>query len=140
MREMIKVRTGHAELTLEEIGEALPGTGQVMASVSYCFGMCWHAAHGGNWDLAAYYLRRTRKLLRGLAITRPKYAGQLAAFDAGGLEPLYQALLAHDRDPFEALYQKAVDEANNYHVDTGHPYIRWSPPPDPPDKSLDLNP
>jgi hypothetical protein len=138
MREMIKVRTGHAELTLEEIGEALPGTGEVMASVSYCFAMCWHAAQGGNWDLASYYLRRTRKLLRGLAITRPKYAGQLAAFDAGVLERLYRALEAHDRDLFEALYRQAVDEANGYHVETGHPYIRWSPPPEPPDKSLDL--
>jgi hypothetical protein len=138
MREMMKVRTGHAELTLEEIGEALPGTGEVMASVSYCFGMCWHAAQGGNWDLAAYYLRRTRSLLRGLAVTRPKYADQIRDYDTGVLEQLYAALLSRDRAAFGALYGRAVDEANEYHVTTGHPYIRWSLPMEPPEKGLDL--
>src|SRR2546429_846460 len=124
MLQMPRVRTRHAELTLEEIGTALPGTGEIMASVSSCYAMCWHAAAGGNWDLAAYYLRRTRSLLRGLAVTRPKYAEQLRAYDTGVLERLYEALVARDRRAFDALHLRAVDEANAYHVDTGHPYIR----------------
>jgi len=134
------VRTKHAELTLEDIGGALPGTGEIMASVSSCYAMSWHAAGGGNWDLAAYYLRRTRSLLRGLAVTRPKYAEQLATYDTGVLEALYQALVAQDRPAFEARYQQAVDEANFYHVETGHPYIRWITPDQPPEKGLDLGP
>jgi hypothetical protein len=134
----LTVRTKHAELTLEDIGTALPGTGEIMASVSSCYAMSWHAAAGGNWDLAAYYLRRTRSLLRGLAVTRPKYADQLRAYDVGVLEQLYAALIAHDRPAFEALYRRAVDEANDYHVDTGHPYIRWVLPAEPPEKGLDL--
>jgi hypothetical protein len=133
-----RVRTKHAELTLEDIGAALPGTGEIMASVSSCYAMSWYAAAGGGWDLAAYYLRRTRSLLRGLAVIRPKYAEQLGTYDAGVLEPLYQALVARDRPAFEALYQRAVDEANAYHVDTGHTYIRWMLPPEPPEKGLDL--
>jgi len=132
------VRTRHAELTLEDIGGALPGTGEVMASVGWCYSMCWHAALGGNWDLAAYYLRRVRSLLRGLAVTRPKYADQLRVYDAGVLERLYQSVLARDRAGFETLYGQATDEANAYHVDTGHPYIRWVVPAEPPEKGLDL--
>jgi hypothetical protein len=132
------VRTKHAELTLEDIGAALPGTGEVMASVSSCYAMCWHAAAGGNWDLAAYYLRRTRSLLRGLAVTRPKYADQLRVYETGVMEQLYLALVARDRPAFETLYARAVDEANRYHVDTGHPYIRWLLPAEPPEKGLDL--
>src|SRR5215471_12345149 len=112
MLDAPKVRTRHAELTLEDIGAALPGTGEIMASVSWCFAMCWHAAAGGNWDLSAYYLRRTRSLLRGLAVTRPKYADQVRDYDTGVLEALYQALVAQDRPAFEARYQQAVDEAN----------------------------
>ena len=135
-----QVRTKHAVLTLEEIAEALPGTGEVMASVSLCFGMCWHAVDGGNWDLAAYYLRRTRKQLRGLAVTRPKYADQLRDYDCGIMERLYQAVLTRDRPAFDERYQQAVDEANGYHRDTGHPYIRWRRPPTPPDGGLDLRP
>ena len=140
MLDAPKVRTKHAELTLEDIAGALPGTGEVMASVSSCYAMTWHAADGGNWDLAAYYLRRTRSLLRGLAVTRPKYAGQVRDFDTGVLEQLYQALLARDRGAFEALYERAIREANEYHVATGHPYIRWVRPAEPPENGLDLGP
>ena len=32
----------------------------------------------------------------------------------------------------------AVDQANAYHVETGHPYLRWSRPAEPPDRSVDL--
>jgi hypothetical protein len=140
MSNELRVRTKHAELTLEDIGAALPGTGEIMASVSSCYAMAWHATAGGNWDLGAYYLRRTRSLLRGLAVTRPKYADQVRDYDAGVLEQLYQALLAQDRAAFESLYQRATREANDYHVATGHPYIRWAVPADPPEKGLDLSP
>lgn len=132
--------TGHAELTLSEIGRALPGTGEIMRSVGHAFGMAWHAAEGGNWALGAYYLRRTRGLLRGLAVTRPKYAAQIAEFDGGWLESLYQATLARDSEAFRDRYARSVDQANQYHVTTGHPYIRWSAPVTPPEAGLDLGP
>ncbi len=138
MLDLPRIRTKHAELTLEDIGASLPGTGEIMASVGSCYAMCWHAATGGNWDLAAYYLRRTRSLLRGLAVTRPKYADQLREFDSGVLEQLYRTLLRRDRAGFERLYEAATDRANAYHVDTGHAYIRWSTPEEPPEKGLDL--
>ena len=134
--EEIRIRTKHAELSLEEVAGLLPGTGEVMASVSHCFAMCWHAAEGGNTDLATYFLNRTRNLLRGLAITRPKYADQVREFETEFLEPLYQALRDGDRDGFRVAYDRATDQANVYHVDTGHPYIRWARPPEPPDKGL----
>jgi len=138
MPETPTVRTRHAELTLEDIAAALPGTGEIMASVSWCFAMCWHAASGGNWDLSAYYLRRTRSLLRGLAVTRPKYADQVRDYDTGVMEDLYQSVLARNDAGFGALYRRATDEANGYHVTTGHPYIRWALPTQPPERGLDL--
>lgn len=133
------VQTKHAELSLEEIASALPGTGQVMRSVSHCFAMCFHAATGGNWDLAAYFLRQTRGLLRGLAVTRPKYAAQLDEYEVSFLEPLYRDVLSHDREAFEARFGAATDQANVYHVDTGHPYVVWSVPDEPPEKGLKLS-
>ncbi len=132
-----KVRTSHAELTLEEIAEALPGTGFVMAEVGRCYGACWHAAHGGNWDLAAYLLRRVRSLQRGLAVTRPKYKDQLAAFDRGALAPLFAALDARDLAGFDRAYDFAIERANHYHVETGKSYIRYRRPERAPD-DLDL--
>lgn len=138
MPEPLRVRTRHAELSLEEVAEALPGTGQVMAWVSHAFGMCWHAAHGGNSALAAYYLSRSRNLLRGLAVTRPKYAAQIRDFEAQHVERVREALAVGDLEAFDAAYQRAVDQANTYHADTGHPYIRWSRPERPAEAGLDL--
>jgi hypothetical protein len=110
-----------------------------MRSVSGCFAMSWHAAKGGNWDLGAYYLRRTRSLLRGLAVTRPKYAAQLDEFDAQHLEPIYASMLERRVDQFDVRVAAATSQANRYHVDTGHPYIQWHLPEQPPEQGLDLS-
>ncbi len=139
MAEHLRVRTKHADLSLEEVAGSLPGTGEVMSSVSHSYAMVWHAANGGNWDLAAHFLRRVRSLLRGLAITRPKYAEQIREFDRDLLEPCFQALLAEDLGSFDACYERAAARANEYHVATDHPYIRWRRPEQPPDGALDLS-
>ena len=134
------MRTRHGDLSLEEVAEALPGTGELMASVAHCYAMAWHAAEGGNWDLAAYFWRRTRGLLRGLAVVRPKYAAQVQDYDSAHLEPAYKALQARDLGAFRARFDAATERANRYHVETGHPYIRWQVPDEPPEKGLDLAP
>ncbi len=134
--ETPRVHTKHADLSLEEIATLLPGTGEIMASVSNCFGMCWHATASGGWDLGAYYLRRVRSLLRGLSVTRPKYSAQLRDFDTGVLKQLYQSILERDRAAFDRLYALAMKEANTAHVETGHPYIVWRLPAEPPEKGL----
>jgi hypothetical protein len=140
MAEAPRIRTKHGELSLEDVAAVLPGTGEVMRSVSHCFAMSGHAARGGNWGLAHYYLRRTRSMLRGLAVTRPKYRNQLAQFDSDFLEPLYQAQLSRDPSLSEERLASAVEQANVYHVDTGHDYIRWRIPDAVPEPGLDLSP
>lgn len=121
-----------------DLAQLLPGTGEIMASVGRCFGESWHAAQAGNYDLAAYFVRRTRSLLRKLLAVRPKYTDQVTEFDREHLEAVYQALMAKDLSAFTAAYDRAVDRANFYHVDTGHPYIVWRAPDEPPDPGLDL--
>jgi hypothetical protein len=135
-----RIRTRHGEVTLAEIASLLPGAGDLMAVVSRNYGNLWHAAQGGNWELASFYFRRTRALLRNLSITRPQYAAQLAEYERDQLEPVGRALLAKDRAAFEMAYQESVDRANELHVVTGYPYIRWSRPVHPPDPGLDLGP
>ncbi len=135
-----KVKTKHGEVSLEEIAALLPGAGDLMVVVSRLYGNLWHAAHGGNWDLASFYLRRTRTLLRHLALTRPKYEAQLADYQRDHLEPVGQSLLDRDLEEFDRLYEESVARANELHVVTGYPYIRWSRPERPPDPGLDLGP
>jgi hypothetical protein len=135
-----RIKTRHGELTLEEIADLLPGAGDVMVVVSRVYGNLWHAAHGGNWDLASFYFRRTRTLLRNVSITRPKYSAQIADYQRDFLEPVGQALLARDLGTFDELYDASVRRANELHVVTGYPYIRWSRPEEPSDPGLDLGP
>jgi len=139
MSDERRVRTKHAELSLEEVAESLPGTGELMASVGRSYGACWHAAHGGNWDLAAYFLRRVRGTQQRLAVLRPKYRDQLAEFDADSITPLMSTIDAHDLLAFDNAYDHAVERANHYHVLNGKSYVRWKRPERPPD-DLDLGP
>jgi hypothetical protein len=132
-----KIRTPHGELSLEELAEALPGTGDLMALVGECWWKCAHAARGGNWDLAAYFARRVRGLQRRLALVRPKYAGDLARFEAELIEPVLAAAASRDRPAFDAAFTRATDEANALHAKWGKSYIRWVLPEEPP-RDLDL--
>jgi hypothetical protein len=134
-----RIRTENASLTLEQIAELLPGTGQIMASVGECWWKCAYAARGGNWALAAYFVRRVRSLQRNLAIVRPKYAGDLAAFEAKHIVPALAACDAKDRRAFDRVFADATDKANELHVKWAKPYIRWTLPDEPP-RDLDLGP
>jgi hypothetical protein len=128
-----------AGLTLEEVAELLPGTGELMAQVGECWWKCAYAARGGNFELAAYFARRVRSLQRKLAAVRPKYSGDLAAFEEQHLAPTLAACAAADRAAFDRAFQAATDRANEMHVKWAKPYIRWTLPTEPP-RDLDLGP
>jgi hypothetical protein len=125
------------QLTLEQVAQLLPGTGEIMRSVGECWWKCAYAARGGNWPLAAYFARRVRSLQRNLAVVRPKYADDLAAFESEHLAPVLGACESADRARFDPAFDAAVEKANDLHVKWAKAYIRWTLPPDPP-ADLDL--
>jgi hypothetical protein len=120
-----RIRTPHGELSLEEIAEALPSTGDLMAAVGESWWKSAHAARGGNWDLAAYFARRVRSLQRRLAIVRPKYREDLVAFESERIVPVLSAASARDSAAFERAFAEATAEANRLHEKWGYGYIRW---------------
>lgn len=132
-----KIRTPHGELSLEELAEALPSTGDLMALVGEAWWKCAHAARGGNWELSAYFARRVRGLQRRLALVRPKYATDLARFELERIDPVLAAAAARDLSSFETAFNAATDDANALHVKWGKSYIRWTLNEEPP-KDLDL--
>ncbi len=133
------VRTKHGDLSLEQIADALPGTGDLMASVGDSWWRCAYAGRGGNWPLAAYFARRVRGTSRKLAILRPKYAERIADFEGGQLADVFAAIESRDPARFERAFAEATDAANRNHVETGYAYIRWVLPEVPP-RDLDLSP
>ena len=134
-----RVKTSDAELSLEEIADLLPGTGEIMQSVGTAWWKCAHAARGGNFELAAYFARRVRGLQRKLALVRPKYGDDLAAFERDQIAPVLAACDKGDRAAFDRAHERAVDVANELHVKWGKAYIRWVLPDEPP-TDLDLGP
>jgi hypothetical protein len=130
-------RATRGELTLQEIADLLPGTGEIMASVGECWWKCAYAARGGNWQLAAYFVRRVRGLQRKLAVIRPKYSGDLASFEEQHIAPALAACDAGDQRAFDRAFAAATDRANELHVKWAKPYIRWTLPDEPP-RDLDL--
>jgi hypothetical protein len=132
-----RIHTSHGDLSLEEIAEALPGTGDLMAAVGESWWKCAHAARGGNWGLAAYFARRVRGIQRRLAILRPKYREDLAAFENGSIDPVLAAAGARDLAAFDRAFSAATDHANEMHEKWGYGYIRWVLSDRPPD-DLDL--
>ncbi len=133
-----RIQTAHGELTLREIAEMLPSTGDLMASIGTSWWKCAHAARGGNWELAAYFARRTRGLLRKLAVLRPKYAGDVASYESERIAAVLAACDGEDTAAFETAYAAAVGSANELHAKWGKPYIRWTLPEEPP-TDLDLS-
>jgi hypothetical protein len=116
-----------------------PGTGDIMAAVGTCWWKAAYAARGGNWGLAAYFVRRVRSLQGKLAVIRPKYAGDLGAFEEELLTPLLAACDRTDLAAFDRIYAAATDRANELHVTWAKPYIRWVLPDEPP-KDLEMSP
>ena len=134
-----RIRTEHGDLSLEEIADSLPSTGDVMYLVGQCWWKCAHAARAGSWDLSAYFARRVRGLQRKLAVTRPKYGVDLARFEHERIGPVLAALERRDLAGFETAFAAATDDANQLHAKWGKGYLRWVLPAEPP-TDLDLGP
>jgi hypothetical protein len=127
------------ELTLEQVADLMPGTGEIMREVGEVWWKCAYAGRAGNWALAAYFARRTRKLLRKLSVLKPKYAEDIASFDGTILAPVLASCERAEREAFDRAIGDAIDRANELHVKWAHGYIKWTLPSDPP-KEFDLTP
>ncbi|HZC70658.1 MAG TPA: hypothetical protein VE442_08190 [Jatrophihabitans sp.] len=126
------VKTEENELTLEEMSAALPDTPAVMEKVGHSWWHLIYAARGGNWDLAGYYLRRLTKLENTLKVLRPKHRERLERFQREALPDVVAALEAEDIGKLEEAFAAATDLANQMHVESGYPYIRWVLPAEAP--------
>lgn len=137
MSETHRIRTPHANLTLEDIAGVLPGTGEIMASVGDAWWKCAYAARGGNWPLAAHFAARVRTLQRSLMVLRPKYREQLEGYEKTEIAAVISAIKVRDHAAFDLAFTAATDRANQLHVETSHAYVRWVLPDEAP-KGLDL--
>ena len=135
----VRAGTKHGPLTVDEIGEALPGGARLMDELSRRYWALYYAAKGGNWDLARYMERESEKLLAILAKVRPKYAEDLSTFVKDELGAVARAIEARDWPTFDAAYRRGIDASDTYHGKYNKGFIRFRLPDHPPEW-LDLGP
>ncbi len=136
---LVRASTKHGLLTVDEIGEALPGGARLMNELAHRYWVLYYAAKGGNWELARYMARESEKLLTLMAKVRPKYAADLDVFLRTNLGPLSAAIEARDWVAFEAAYRESVDASDVYHAKYNKGFLRFRLPDRPPDW-FDLGP
>ena len=132
MGDEVKARTPHGEMTIDQLAELQPGMAGIMKEVGDRYTKSYCAAKGGNWKLAAYHLNMIRVAFRNAKVTRPKFTEDLSAFDSENLLPVFKAIQAEDWTGFEEAFIKGMERSDFYHDKTGHPYIRYVLPDDPP--------
>ena len=122
----------HGDLTLDQIAEMQPGMARLMMELSDRYWILYYAAQAENWQLARHELSELRKTNQIAAVVRPKYRDALAAFDTEFLKPVEEALRAKDWPKLDVAFRRSVEGINAAHEDTGHGYIEWQLPGDPP--------
>jgi hypothetical protein len=137
MADEVKGKSRHVELSIDQLVELQPGLGRLMPEVGRRYWILFYAAQGGNWPLAAHQLRQLRHLFHLGATTRPKMAKHLEAFQRGTFDPLESAIESRDWAAFDHAFGAGIHSANQFHVTTNHPEIRWQLPRTPPE-DLDL--
>ena len=132
MNGEIKAKTKHGEITIDQLAEIQPGMAQIMQEVANRYYYTYYAAKGGNWKLAAHELKYLRVALGVAKVTRPKFTEDLTAFESEYLTPVLKAIQKQDWSEFEAAYFEGMKGSDRYHDKTGHEYIRFVLPKDPP--------
>lgn len=131
------VHNGKRELTIDELAMMQPGMDRLMAEVGHRVHRLYYAAKAGNWKLAEYFYTSAVKQLRLCATSRPKYAGDMAAYLNEDCAPVREALRERDQAAFDAAYENLVERANHYHGVYKKPWLHWVTPDTPPN-DLDL--
>lgn len=130
-----------APLSPEDLTRLQPGLARLMPEIA---NRLWRAAHAGRarrWRLARWQLSEMRKLFQLCAITRPKYAEDIAEYLRDSVDPLLAAVIAEDVATFQARLGEAVESANAFHRRWDKGFIVWKlPAAPPPDLDLEAYP
>ncbi len=128
----IKARTKHGEISIDQLGEIQPGMAKIMQEVARRYYYTYYAAKGGNWKLASHELNQVRTAFGVAKVTRPKFTEGLQAFESEYLMPIFKAIQKQDWVEFRTAYREAMKGSDRHHDKTGHEYIRFVLPKEPP--------
>ncbi len=125
MGEKVVAKTKHGELTLDQLAEVQPGMARLMKEIGERYHILYHAAKGGNWQLAQHELNQIASLMKVGVTLRPKFSHDLTSFIQSNLSVIGEAIGSKDWVGFEAAYKNGIEEGNKLHEKYGYGYIRY---------------
>jgi hypothetical protein len=137
VREIVRrmsFSSGKGEMAIDGMAAIQPGLGRLMPEIGNRTWKLYYAGKAENWPNAMYQWKEATKLFETCAYTRPKHAGAIEMHLRDFWAPLEAAIEAEDLKAFLEAMDRAVDDANAWHVKKGKPFIVWkmpdAPPPD----------
>ena len=132
------------------VNDRLPDQSHEMQDAAYHFENLWFAGDKQNWQLADYYLRKTRSYL-ALAVrikpVRQTSAGTpvdlrifLSAVDQGMLSQIDTAIAHQDVAGFRSAYRQSIQGCEACHTTCDRAYIRLQVPSVPSAALLNFDP
>ena len=122
----------HNTLLLKVLSSIQRGMGSVMMEYGYRFYVMYYAAKAKNWELAKYQLHEQIEIQEVGETIRPEYAEKLKEFEIKYLLKLEKDIEAKDWMSFKRDYSEVRKACNRCHNETGHKYIHYKLPVNPP--------
>lgn len=121
---------------IKVLADIQPGTGVLMQELARRFTALFHAARGGNWDLANYQLKEMREVIEVNVVTRPKRKDALESFEESSLGAEENPLEGTLQDvinkknfvAFNKSFKSAINSCNGCHQASGFGYIKYRLP------------
>lgn len=135
----VEASTKHGTLSVDDIGEMLPGGARLMDEFSRRYWVLYYAAKVGNWELARYMEKEAEKTLVIMGKARPKYAADLEVFVKENLGPVAKAIEARDWTAFDDAYRSGIEASDGYHAKFNKAFVHFRLPDHPPEW-FDLEP
>src|SRR5215470_16537804 len=105
---------------INEVKSVLPKFAIPMREVGDRFQNMYHAAHGGNWALAAYMSKYMNGAMNPAKVTKPEEYKTWAAFYGGTWQPVEKAIQAKDIKEFDKSYKEVIGACNGCHQAMGY--------------------
>jgi len=121
--------------------EMAPDQSHVMTDVAYHFSNLWFAGEKTNWPIADFYWSETRSHLRWAVRIIPvrkdpqgkeiRLTEILDPIEKSSLQPVGDAIHAHQKAKFEEAYKQMLASCYSCHVAVGKPFLQLQIPRQP---------
>lgn len=114
---------GSPEEQLKTLVKLTPGTHHWMPEIAYRYQNIYWGAKQGKWQYTQYQIRSMEKMLKQVALARPKRAASVAQFQQQVFPRLYRAADSQNWPVFAKAVAETGEQCTACHAKEGFAYI-----------------